>query len=58
MTAQEIVDQDSGGAGRSQSEVVQLDVIDLRTILRAMGTTLPAFVAKLEKRLTKGEQPA
>lgn len=30
---------------------VRIDMIELRTILRALGTSLPAFVAKLEKRL-------
>lgn len=32
---------------------VRLDVIELRTILRALGTSLSAFMAKLEKRLAK-----
>jgi hypothetical protein len=31
----------------------RLDVIQLRTILRALGTTLPEFVRKLEARLEK-----
>jgi transcriptional regulator with XRE-family HTH domain len=35
---------------------VRLDMIELRTILLAMGTTLPAFVSKLEKRLAKVEK--
>src|SRR5205807_508110 len=46
--------------GQSQSFVSKaevgerrLDVIQLRTICRGLGTTLPAFVAKLEERLTK-----
>ena len=48
--------------GQSQSFVSKaevgerrLDVIQLRTICEAVGTTLPAFVAKLEERLTRGE---
>jgi transcriptional regulator with XRE-family HTH domain len=47
--------------GRSQSFVskvevgeARLDVIQLRTICQALGTTLPAFVARLEVRLAKG----
>jgi transcriptional regulator with XRE-family HTH domain len=46
------------GLGETQSQIsklergeVRLDVIELRTILAALGTTLPAFVAKLEDRL-------
>ena len=46
--------------GETQSQLsklergeVRLDVIELRTILLALGTTLPAFAAKLEKRLVK-----
>lgn len=30
-----------------------LDIIQLRTICQTLGTTLPAFVSKLEKRLQK-----
>lgn len=33
----------------------RLDVIQLRTILHALGSTLPAFVAKLEERLTASQ---
>jgi transcriptional regulator with XRE-family HTH domain len=32
---------------------VRLDLIELRSILMELGTSLPAFVAKLEKRLAK-----
>jgi len=46
--------------GQSQSFVTKmergdrrLDVIQLRTILRALGTSLPEFVAKLEQRLSE-----
>lgn len=35
---------------------VRLDVIELRTILRALGSSLPAFVAKLEKRLARSSK--
>ena len=35
---------------------VRLDAIELRTILLALGTTLPAFVTKLEKRLARAEK--
>jgi transcriptional regulator with XRE-family HTH domain len=35
---------------------VRLDVIELRTILHALGTTLPAFVNKLEKRLAAAKK--
>jgi transcriptional regulator with XRE-family HTH domain len=35
---------------------VRLDLIELRTILRALGTSLPAFAAKLEKRLTAAKR--
>jgi transcriptional regulator with XRE-family HTH domain len=48
--------------GQSQSFVSKaevgerrLDVIQLRTICEAMGTTLTAFVAKLEERLARGD---
>jgi transcriptional regulator with XRE-family HTH domain len=34
---------------------VRLDLIELRTILRALGSSLPAFVTKLEKQLARGE---
>lgn len=30
----------------------RLDVIQLRMILHTLGTTLPAFISKLEKRLS------
>ena len=46
--------------GRTQSIVskmelgeVRLDVIQLRAVCAAIGTTLPAFTAKLEERLAK-----
>jgi transcriptional regulator with XRE-family HTH domain len=49
--------------GQSQSFVSKveigerrLDVIQLRTICHALGTTLPAFVAKLEKRLAQRDK--
>jgi transcriptional regulator with XRE-family HTH domain len=49
----------AGQIGETQSQVskiergeVRLDVIELRTLCQALGTTLPAFVAELEKRLT------
>jgi hypothetical protein len=35
---------------------VRLDLIQLRTICRALGTTLPAFVAELEKRLAQRDR--
>jgi transcriptional regulator with XRE-family HTH domain len=34
---------------------VRLDLLELRTILRALGSSLPAFVAKLEKRLAEAK---
>jgi transcriptional regulator with XRE-family HTH domain len=44
--------------GESQSHLskmergeVRLDLIQMRTICRALGTTVPAFVAELERRL-------
>lgn len=46
--------------GQSQSFVSKveigerrLDIIQLRTICETLGTTLPAFVNKLEQRLSK-----
>lgn len=46
--------------GRTQSFVsksergeIRLDVIQLRTICRALGATLPAFIAELERRLSR-----
>jgi transcriptional regulator with XRE-family HTH domain len=48
--------------GQSQSFVSKveigerrLDVIQLRTILHALGTTLSAFIARLEERLAEGD---
>jgi transcriptional regulator with XRE-family HTH domain len=48
---------------RSQSFVskvergeTRLDVIQLRTICRAVGTGLPEFVARLEDRLARSER--
>ena len=45
--------------GESQSHLskmergeVRLDLVQMRTICLALGTTLPAFVSELEKRLT------
>jgi ribosome-binding protein aMBF1 (putative translation factor) len=35
---------------------LRLDVIQLRTICQALGTTLPAFIAKLEDRLAKSKK--
>jgi len=42
----------------SKAEVGErrLDVIQLRAICRVLGTTLPAFVTKLEERLTKRQR--
>jgi len=46
--------------GKTQSFVskvergeTRLDIIQLRTVLIALGTTLPAFAARLEKELGK-----
>lgn len=48
---------------RSQSFVskvergeTRLDVIQLRTICQALGTTLPVFIVKLEERLSRPER--
>lgn len=48
---------------RSQSFVskvergeTRLDVIQLRTICQVLGTSLPAFIAKLEERLNRRER--
>ena len=47
--------------GQSQSFVAKmevgqrrLDLVQLRTVCRALGTTLPEFVARLEERLAAG----
>ncbi|MBI1902916.1 MAG: helix-turn-helix transcriptional regulator [Planctomycetia bacterium] len=47
--------------GRTQSEVskwergeTRLDLVQLRGICHALGTTLPAFVGEYERRLGKG----
>ncbi len=37
---------------------VRIDVIQLRTICKAIGTTLPAFAVQLEERLTKPKKKA
>jgi transcriptional regulator with XRE-family HTH domain len=49
--------------GQSQSFVSKveigerrLDVIQLRTLCQALGTTLPAFIAQLEERLAKRQR--
>lgn len=34
----------------------RLDLIQLRTMCRVLGTTLPEFVAKLEERLSRPER--
>ncbi len=50
--------------GETQSYVSKLergelrvDLIQLRTICRVLGTSLPAFVLKLEERLAEGRRP-
>lgn len=35
----------------------RLDIAQLRTVCRALGTSLPAFVARLEERLTAPARP-
>jgi transcriptional regulator with XRE-family HTH domain len=49
--------------GESQSHLskmergeVRLDLVQMRTICRALGTTLPALVTELEKRLAARER--
>ena len=34
----------------------RLDVIQLRTVCRALGTSLPEFVTRLEERLARREE--
>jgi transcriptional regulator with XRE-family HTH domain len=49
--------------GESQSHLskmergeVRLDLIQMRTICRVLGSTLPTFVMELEKRLAPGQR--
>ena len=51
--------------GETQSEVskwergeTRLDVVQLRTLCHALGTTLPGFVKKYEARLVRGGRSA
>jgi transcriptional regulator with XRE-family HTH domain len=48
----ERLDETQSQVSKLERGEVRIDVIELRTILLALGTTLPAFVAKLEERLT------
>jgi transcriptional regulator with XRE-family HTH domain len=48
----ERLDETQSQISKLERGEVRIDVIELRTILLALGATLPAFVAKLEERLT------
>jgi transcriptional regulator with XRE-family HTH domain len=47
----ERLDETQSQVSKLERGEVRIDVIELRTILLALGTTLPAFVTKLEERL-------
>jgi transcriptional regulator with XRE-family HTH domain len=39
--------------GKCERGERRVDILELRTFCAAMGTTLPEFIAELERRLTK-----
>jgi transcriptional regulator with XRE-family HTH domain len=49
----ERLDETQSQISKLERGEVRLDLIELRTILLALGATLPAFVAKLEERLSE-----
>jgi transcriptional regulator with XRE-family HTH domain len=54
----ERIDETQSQVSKLERGEVRIDLIELRTILVALGTDLPAFVLKLEERLKKGGKPA
>jgi transcriptional regulator with XRE-family HTH domain len=51
----ERLDETQSQISKLERGEVRIDVIELRTILLALGVSLPAFMAKLEERLA-GEE--
>ena len=49
----EALDKTQSFVSKVERGETRLDVIQLRSVLVALGTTLPEFVAKLEKELGK-----
>lgn len=49
----ERLDETQSQISKLERGEVRLDLIELRTILLALGTTLPTFVTSLEERLKK-----
>jgi transcriptional regulator with XRE-family HTH domain len=47
----ERLDETQSQISKLERGEVRIDVIELRTILLALGASLPAFMAKLEERL-------
>jgi transcriptional regulator with XRE-family HTH domain len=54
----ERLDETQSQISKLERGEVRIDLIELRTILLALGTDLPAFVTKLEERLKKGKRTA
>ena len=52
----EIIGQSQSFVSKIEIGERRLDLIQLRTICRSLGTTLPEFVSKLEERLGKKER--
>lgn len=49
----ESIDETQSYVSKVERGELRLDVVQLRTICLALGTTLPAFAERLERELTK-----
>ena len=52
----EALDKTQSFVSKVERGETRLDVIQLRTVLAALGTTLPEFAARLEKELGKAKK--
>jgi transcriptional regulator with XRE-family HTH domain len=52
----ERIDESQSHLSKMERGEVRLDLIQVRTICHALGTTLPRFVKELERRLTAGDR--
>lgn len=52
----ERIQQSQSYVSKAEKGERRLDVIQLRTICQELGTTLPAFVARLEERLGRRQR--
>jgi transcriptional regulator with XRE-family HTH domain len=52
----EAIDKTQSFVSKVERGETRLDVIQLRTVLVALGTTLPEFAARLEKELGKAKK--